>query len=87
MTLRRHALMLGQVAGVPRAEVHVSMKRRTEVWSKTSELTQPPRVHGDITIIGTRKPRPMGVPSMYSPGVPGGAIGGATWSKKPSFSS
>ena len=48
--------------------------------------------------IGTRKPRPMG-PSclpllgqarqvrMYSPGVPGGAVDGATWSKNPPFSS
>lgn len=87
MTLRRQALMLGHSAWVPRAVVHVSMKRSTEVWSKTSELTQPPRVHGDITIIGTRKPSPIGTPSMYSPTVPGGATGGGTWSKKPSFSS
>ncbi len=48
--------------------------------------------------MGTRKPRPIG-PVMpkassgsgsdvrYSPGVPGGGVGGATWSKKPSFSS
>src|SRR3984893_4066812 len=47
--------------------------------------------------IGTRKPRPMGpLPAtdgsvtagmMYSPGVPAGAGGGATWSKNPPFSS
>ncbi len=85
--MRRHALMFGQVAGVPRAAVHVSMNRRTEVWSKTSELTQPPRVHGDMTSMGTRKPSPIGTPSRYSPAVPGGATGGGTWSKKPSFSS
>ncbi len=86
-TLRRQTLMFGQRAGVPSAVVHVSMKRSTEVWSKTSELTQPPRVQGDMTSIGTRKPRPIGTPSRYSPGVPGGASGGGTWSKKPSFSS
>ena len=32
-TWRRQALMLGQVAGVPRAAVQVSRKRITEVWS------------------------------------------------------
>src|SRR5487761_205891 len=52
--------------------------------------------------IGTRKPRPIG-PRMgglpttvgsgtagavtYSPGVPGGAVTGGTWSKNPPFSS
>ena len=54
--------MFGQVAGVPSAAVQVSRKRSTEVWSKASELTQPPRLHGETTIIGTRKPRPIGVP-------------------------
>src|SRR5258708_91739 len=50
--------------------------------------------------VGTRKPKPMGpvIPPatvgsgtagavMYSPGVPGGAVTGGTWSKKPPFSS
>src|SRR4051812_39494689 len=30
-----------------------------EVWSKISELTNPPRVHGDAMIIGTRYPSPI----------------------------
>jgi hypothetical protein len=52
--------------------------------------------------IGTRKPNPIGPviagfpmtagsgtagAVMYSPGVPGGAVTGGTWSKKPPFSS
>ena len=41
-----------------------SMNRMMEVWSKTSEHTQPPVLHGEITVIGTRMPRP------YGPGVP-----------------
>ena len=79
---RRHALMFGSATPVQR-----SRNRITEVWSVTSELTQPPRLHGEITVIGTRAPSPIGFPPMYSPVVPDGAIGGATWSKKPSFSS
>ncbi len=35
-----------------------SMNRMIEVWSKTSEQTQPPVLHGEITVIGTRTPRP-----------------------------
>lgn len=62
VTLRRQALMFGQVAGLPRAAVQVSRKRSTEVWSKTSELTQPPRLQGEMATIGTRKPRPIGWP-------------------------
>ena len=58
-TWRRQALMLGLVAGLPMAAVHTSRKRSTEVWSKVSELTQPPRLHGETAISGTRKPRPM----------------------------
>ena len=51
---------------------------------------------GEITSIGTRKPRPIGPLkppassesfARYSPGVPGGGVGGGTWSKKPPFSS
>src|SRR5919201_4889945 len=63
-----------------------------------SEDARPPRENGETTIIGTRKPRPIGprIPSAsggseeivrYSPGVPGGGVGGGTWSKKPPFSS
>jgi hypothetical protein len=50
-----------------------------------------------MTNVGRRKPRPIGpamppaaegsVPVRYSPGVPGGGVGGVTWSKKPPFSS
>ncbi len=63
------------------------MNRMTEVWSKTSESTQPPRVHGEMAIIGTRKPSPTGVPLTNSPVVPAAGDGGGTWSKNPSFSS
>src|ERR1700735_2276656 len=64
---------------------------------------RPPRLNGEITSIGTRTPRPSGpamssVPGSgspivgggavrYSPAVPGGGVGGATWSNHPSFSS
>ena len=36
------------------------MKRSWEVWSKVSEAMWPPRLNGEITSIGTRKPRPIG---------------------------
>jgi hypothetical protein len=52
---RRHAVRFG--TGTPK---RVSRKRSIEVWSKISELTQPPRLHGEITTIGTRKPSPIG---------------------------
>ena len=39
-----------------------SRKRSTDVWSKSSEFTHPPRVQGEITIMGTRGPRPTGSP-------------------------
>ncbi len=52
--------MLGQIAGVPIACVHFSRNWSTEVWSDTSEVTQPPRVHGEMRISGTRKPKPTG---------------------------
>src|SRR6185369_2862791 len=88
---RRHAEMFGS-----RTPVHVSRKRSTDVWSKTCEFTQPPRLHGEMTVIGTRGPSPIGTGApdaapfagrfadRYSPGVPGGGVGGTTWSKKPS---
>src|SRR5882762_8654644 len=73
-----------------------------DVWSNTSELTQPPLLQGDMTTIGTRRPRPYG-PAGYSE-FPAkislvvstvdtpcardcGGVGGTMWSKKPSFSS
>ena len=73
-----------------------------EVWSKRSEFTYPPRLNGETTSSGTRKPSPMGpdtppsvppaplrlgVPVTNSPAVPAGATGGGTWSKNPPFSS
>ena len=63
----------------------------TDVWSNVSWQTKPPTVHGETMMHGTRMPRPMGALTlltvMYSSTVPGGAVGGATWSKNPSFSS
>jgi hypothetical protein len=52
-TARRHGEMFG--SATPN---RASTKRMTEVWSKTWEFTQPPRLHGEMTIIGTRGPRP-----------------------------
>src|SRR5579863_141311 len=92
---RRQAERLGTSA--PK---RVSRNRRTDVWSKRSEEIKPPRLNGETISMGTRKPRPIGPvmePStegsgtgeavMYSPAVPGGAVTGGTWSKKPPFSS
>src|SRR5262245_4381638 len=74
----------------------------SEVWSNTSELTQPPLLHGETTHIGTRTPRPSGplsytslppkisslLPTFDSPcSRDSGGVGGTMWSKKPSFSS
>src|SRR5947209_551405 len=55
VTRRRQALRFG--TSTPN---RVSMKRRVDVWSNTSELTSPPREHGETTMIGTRKPSPIG---------------------------
>jgi len=41
----------------------------SEVWSNTSEQTQPPLDHGEMTSMGTRKPRPYG--HLGFPGLPG----------------
>src|SRR5579864_135843 len=92
---RRHALKFGTSA--PK---RVSKKRSTDVWSNKSDDTKPPRLNGERISMGTRKPRPIGPlmapvsagfttggAVMYSPGVPGGAVAGATWSKNPPFSS
>jgi hypothetical protein len=70
--------------------VTCSRKRSVEVWSATEESTNPPMVHGDTIVIGTRGPRPIGRPAYQSSSLPvagRGATGGGTWSKKPSFSS
>jgi hypothetical protein len=52
-TARRNALMLGSTT-----PNRCSRKRSADVWSNTCELTQPPRLHGEITHIGTRMPGP-----------------------------
>ncbi|MNL60611.1 hypothetical protein D3C87_1844410 [compost metagenome] len=52
-TARRKLLIL--VSATPK---RASRKRSTEVWSNTCELTQPPRLHGETTYIGTRGPGP-----------------------------
>src|SRR5205823_2661042 len=90
---RRQSLMFG--TSTPNRR---SRKSRVEVRSKVSDETKPPRLKGETTSAGIRKPRPIGpaVPSAalgrgftvkYSPAVPAGAVGGGTWSKKPPFSS
>src|SRR5947209_1207141 len=79
---RRHWLKFG-TSGPNRR----SRKRSSEVWSNVFLHTSPPRVNGEITRHGTRKPRPIGPlkpPASAesftnsSPGVPGGAVGGGT---------
>src|SRR5205823_13113007 len=93
VTDRRQALRFG--TGTPKRD---SRKRSVEVWSNVPEETKPPRLNGEMTSIGTRKPSPIGpaIPPAddgsgltvrYSSGVPAGAAGGGTWSKKPPFSS
>ncbi len=69
-TARRNGLMLSSFT--PK---RASTKRSTEVWSNTCELTQPPRLHGEITYIGTRMPGPYTLPSGvgWAVGMPGGA--------------
>ncbi|MDT4846425.1 hypothetical protein FQZ97_804450 [compost metagenome] len=52
-TARRNGEMLGSFT--PK---RASMNRITEVWSKACEFTQPPRLQGEITYIGTRTPGP-----------------------------
>src|SRR3546814_2499304 len=54
-TERCHGLIAGMV--MPK---RCSRNWPTEVWSKTSLLTQPPVLHGETTYIGTRGPRPNG---------------------------
>ena len=63
--LRRQAEML-----VSRTPVQASRNRSTEVWSWTWEFTQPPWLHGDTTVIGTRGPSPMGVGGPNAGGSP-----------------
>jgi hypothetical protein len=92
----------------PRAQVgNFGAETRLEKPQHGSMIEQarganPPLLNGEITSIGTQKPRPMG-PRIcgeltivgsgtagavtYSPAVPGGAVTGGTWSKNPPFSS
>src|SRR5215471_6840951 len=85
---RRQALRLGTSA--PK---RVSRKRSTEVWSKRSDDTNPPRLNGETISMGTRNPKPIGpvmggLPTTvgsgtagavtYSPAVPIGAVVGGT---------
>ena len=85
---RRQALKLGTSA-----PNRVSKNRSTEVWSNRSDDTNPPRLNGEITSIGTRKPNPIGpdiagFPATvgsgtagavtYSSSVPAGAVTGGT---------
>ena len=93
----RHAEMFGTVT--PWEANRAANSFSVEVWSNVSEATNSPRLNGETISIGTRKPSPIGpamLPApgtvasgtvMYSPGVPAGAAGGGTWSKKPPFSS
>src|SRR5262249_32961341 len=95
VALLRQAVRLG--TGAPN---RVSSNRRCEGWSNVSWHVSGPRMYGEMTKHGTRKPKPIG-PLMppdpgtalmsgtvrYSPGVPAGAVGGMTWSKKPPCSS
>src|SRR5437588_7900525 len=93
VVLRRQALRFGTLT-----RNRVSRNRSVDVWSNVFEQTRPPRENGETTSIGTRNPSPIGprIPSAaagslgavrYSPGVPRRGVGGATWSKKPPFSS
>src|SRR3984957_5295313 len=89
--------MFSQCAGLPISAVHFSRNWITEVWSETSEVTQPPRDHGEMSISGTRNPRPVGsgiggmtldvVSVEKSSGVPAGGTGGGPVETWPSFSS
>ncbi len=101
-TARRQVVMLFSRNPGYCAPNRRSINRISEVWSSTSELTQPPLLQGEMTTMGTRTPNPYG-PAAYF-GLPGkislvvsivdipwardcGTVGGTTWSKKPSFSS
>jgi len=59
-TARRHGVMFDSTRSGWRWAKRASRKRIIDVWSNSCELTQPPRLHGDTTIIGTRIPRPYG---------------------------
>src|SRR5262249_56205092 len=52
--------MLDSIRSALRPANRVSRKRIKEVWSNNCEFTQPPLVHGETMIIGTRIPTPYG---------------------------
>src|ERR1700759_4661913 len=54
-TARRQGEMLGSCT--PK---RFSMKRITDVWSKSCELTNPPLLQGEMAMKGTRIPNPIG---------------------------
>src|SRR5436309_3160710 len=65
-TARRHGVMFGSFT-----PNRASMKRITDVWSNTSEQTQPPLLQGETASSGTRTPRPYWPTSPFDPpGVP-----------------
>src|SRR5262249_44100859 len=53
-------VMLDSIRSALRPANRVSRKRIKEVWSNNCEFTQPPLVHGETMIIGTRIPTPYG---------------------------
>ena len=66
------------------APKRVSRKRRSDVWSKPSDDTKPPRLNGEMMSVGTRGPSPIGpaiptgerrqrIDGEEPPGVPEGA--------------
>ena len=52
-TVRRQGVMWGSCT-----PNRFSRNRMIEVWSNVSEHTQPPVLHGETTVIGTRTPSP-----------------------------
>ena len=76
---RRQSLMFGS-----RTPVNRSRNRRTEVWSKSSLHTQPPAVHGETIMQGTRNPPPIGKPvHKFAAACRPAEPAAATWSKMP----
>ena len=59
-TARRHALIFG--SGISN---RASRNCNTDVWSKTCEHTHPPLVQGEMISMGTRGPKPIGLPSSW----------------------
>ena len=66
VTDRRQAVRLG--TRMPVDAKRLSMNRSIDVWSSTSEHTNPPRLFarlkGEITSMGTRMPSPIGAATV-----------------------